>query len=333
MSHQHSMERTLCGARVMITGGLGLIGSALARRLVEAQCDVLLVDSLNENFGGNLFNIDGIRDQVRINISDIRDTHGLRFLVRGMDVIFNLAGQTSHMDSMNAPFEDLEINCMAQLSLLEVCRQVAPDVRIVFASTRQVYGRPQFLPVSEKHPANPVDVNGINKVAGESYHILFHRIYGMRTTVLRLTNTYGPGMRIKDARQIFLGMWIRRVLEQAPFEVWGGEQKRDFTYVDDAVSAFIAAAVSPGTFGQVLNVGGSEVVALTDLAQMLVDAGGGGAWERRPFPPDREKIDIGDYYTDDDIFRGLTGWQPQTDLRLGLSRCVDYYRANFQHYV
>ena len=323
----------LAGARVLVTGGLGLIGSALARRLVAAGCDVLLVDSLNENFGGNLFNVEPIRDRVRINISDIRDKHGLRFLVRGCDIIFNLAGQTSHMDSMSAPFEDLEINCQAQLSLVEVCREVNPGVRIVYASTRQIYGRPRFLPVDESHPLNPVDVNGINKIAGESYHLLYHDVYGLKATVLRLTNTYGPGMRIRDARQIFLGIWLRRVLEGKPFEVWGGRQKRDFTYVDDAADAFVAAALSPATIGKALNVGGSEAVSLEALAVMLVDAAGGGSYERREFPGEREKIDIGDYYTDDGAFRGLTGWWPRVDLKSGLSRCVAFYREHIGHYV
>ena len=323
----------LKGARVLITGGLGLIGSALARRLVEAGCDVLLVDSLNENFGGNLFNVEPIRDCVRVNISDIRDKHGLRFLVRGCDVIFTLAGQTSHMDSMSAPFEDLEINCQAQLSLVEVCREVNPGVRIVYASTRQIYGRPRSLPVDERHPLQPVDVNGINKIAGESYHLLYHDVYGLKTTVLRLTNTYGPGMRIKDARQIFLGIWVRRTIEGKPFEVWGGRQRRDFTYVDDAADAFVAAALSPQTIGKALNVGGSETVSLEDLAGMLVDANGGGSYERREFPSERQKIDIGDYYTDDSAFRGLTGWRPQVDLRSGLERSVAFYREHIGHYL
>jgi UDP-glucose 4-epimerase len=323
----------LAGARVLITGGLGLIGSALARRLVGAGCDVLLVDSLNENFGGNLFNIEEIRDLVRVNISDIRDKQGLRFLLRDCDYVFNLAGQTSHMDSMSAPFEDLEINCQAQLSLVEVCREVNPRVRIVYASTRQIYGRPQFLPVNESHPLKPVDVNGINKIAGESYHLLYHEFYGMPTTVLRLTNTYGPHMRIRDARQIFLGIWLRRLIEGKPFEVWGGHQKRDFTYVDDAADAFIAAAISPETIGKALNVGGSEVVRLAELARMLIDANGGGSYEQREFPIGRKKIDIGDYYTDDSAFRSLTGWRPRVDLRSGLSRSVEFYREHLGRYM
>lgn len=320
-------------ARVAITGGLGLIGSHLAVGLVERGCDVLLIDSLNENFGGNRHNIDAIRDRVRVDISDIRDTASLEQLLRDREVIFNLAGQTSHMDSMDAPFEDIEINCLAQLSLLEVCRRINPGARIVFASTRQVYGRPQSLPVSESHPVMPVDVNGINKAAAENYHRLYHDVYGMRTTVLRLTNTYGPHMRVKDARQIFLGIWIRRLMESAPFEVWGGDQKRDFTYVADSADAFIAAAQSDATIGQVLNVGGSEVVTLCDLARMTVDANEGGAFDIREFPVGRSKIDIGDYYTDDSAFRALTQWRPRVSLADGLIETVKFYRKNLAVYL
>lgn len=323
----------LAGARVLITGGLGLIGSALARRLLPAGCSVLLVDSLNENFGGNLFNIEGIEDRVRLNISDIRDKHGLRYLLSSCDYVFNLAGQTSHMDSMSAPFEDLEINCQAQLSLVEVCRHIRPSPRVIYASTRQIYGRPQYLPVDEVHPLSPVDVNGINKIAGESFHLLYHDVYGLKTTVLRLTNTYGPGMRIKDAKQIFLGIWLRRLLEGQPFEVWGGTQRRDFTYVDDAADAFLAAARSPKVIGRALNVGGSDTVTLEALARLLVDINGGGYYQIRDFPANRQKIDIGDYYTNDALFRELTGWQPRTGLDLGLRRALDFYRENFGKYV
>jgi len=320
-------------ARVMVTGGLGLIGSALARRLVEAGADVLIVDSLNENFGGNLYNIRGLDDAVRVNISDIRDIHGLRYLLKDCDIIFNLAGQTSHMDSMSAPFEDLEINCMAQLSLLEACRQINPQMRIIYASTRQIYGRPEYLPVDERHPVRPVDVNGINKIAGESYHTLYHDVYGLKTTVLRLTNTFGPHMRIKDARQIFLGIWVRQLLEDRPFDVWGGQQSRDFTYVDDAADAFIAAALTPETTGKVFNVGGSEPTTLRDLAQLLVDQNKAGSFQIREFPRERKLIDIGDYYTDDAAFRSVTGWSPQVPLSEGLRRTLDFYRSNLQHYL
>ena len=333
VQHEARWRARFAGARVLITGGLGLIGSALARRLAGFGGDVLLIDSLDQNFGGNVFNIRDIETSVKVTISDIRDVSVLQALLSDREVVFNLAARTSHLDSMNAPFEDLEINCTAQLALMEACRRLAIFPRIVFASTRQVYGKPCYLPVDERHPVRPVDVNGINKVAGESYHLLYHDVYRLPTTVLRLTNTYGPGMRIKDARQIFLGIWVRRLLEGKPFELWGGEQRRDFTFVDDAADAFIAAACSPQTVGGLFNVGGSEVVTLRRLAELLVEQNGSGFFDVREFPPERKLIDIGDYYTDDAAFRAATGWAPKVDLGQGLARTVAFYRANIAQYL
>src|SRR5215475_12394142 len=283
------------GTRAVITGGLGLIGSAIARHLVALGADVLLLDSMIPEYGGNLANIADIRDRVTVNIADIRGGYALRHLLAGQDFLFNLAAQTSHLDSMTAPEEDLAINCTAQLQLLEACRAVNPDIVIVHAGTRQIYGRPDYLPVDERHPLRPVDVNGINKMAGEAYHLLFHEVYGIKSRSLRLTNVYGPGMRIKDARQTFLGIWLRRVIEGEPFEVWGGEQRRDLLYVDDAARAFLYAAVTQEAEGLALNIGGGDPVSLADLAKAIVEANGGGNYEIREFPPERKRIDVGDF--------------------------------------
>jgi len=318
---------------ILITGGLGFIGSALARRLVELGANVTLVDSLIPEYGGNLFNIAGIENRVRVNISDVRDAHSMKYLVQGQDYLFNLAGQTSHVDSMEAPEIDLDINCRAQLSILEACRQYNPAIRIVFASTRQLYGKPDYLPVDEKHQLRPLDVNGINKMAGEWYHILYNNVYGIRTCALRLTNTYGPRMRVKDARQTFLGTWIKLLLEGKPFEVWGGEQLRDFTYVDDAVEVFLLAAVREEAIGQVYNLGGCEVINLRELAELSVKANGGGKFQVREFPANRKRIDIGDYYANDQRIRSELGWTPQVDLQEGLARTMDYYRRHLAHYL
>ncbi|WP_322823135.1 NAD-dependent epimerase/dehydratase family protein [Chloroflexus sp.] len=325
--------QTFAGARVLITGGLGFIGSNLAHRLVELGANVTLVDSLIPEYGGNLYNIAGIEDRVRVNIADVRDEYSMNYLVQGQDVLFNLAGQTSHLDSMRNPYIDLDINCRAQLSILEACRKHNPGITVVYASTRQIYGKPDYLPVDERHLLHPVDVNGINKMAGEWYHILYNNVYGIRACALRLTNTYGPRMRVKDARQTFLGIWIRNVIEGKPIQVWGdGRQLRDFTYIDDCVDALLLAALHPAASGQIFNLGGLEVINLRDLAALTVEVAGGGSFEIIPYPADRKPIDIGDYYADDRRIRTMLGWQPQIDLRTGLARTIAFYREHRHHY-
>jgi UDP-glucose 4-epimerase len=291
------------------------------------------VDSLIPEYGGNRRNLAGLAGQIRVHVADVRDWDRLPRLIRGQDFLFNLAGQTSHMDSMTHPQTDLDINGRAQLAILEACRVHNPGIRVVFASTRQIYGRPDYLPVDEKHPLRPVDVNGINKIAGESFHLLYSRVHGIRATALRLTNTIGPRMRIKDARQTFVGVWIRCLVEGRAFEVWGGEQLRDFTYVDDAVEAFLLAASRPEAEGQVFNLGGPPPVTLNRLAELLVEINHGGAFIMRTFPADRQKIDIGDYYADDRLIARKLGWRPRTDLRTALAKTLAFYRKELRSYV
>jgi UDP-glucose 4-epimerase len=321
------------GANVLITGGLGFIGSSLARRLLELGADVTLVDSLIPLYGGNLFNIHDIKDRLTVNIADVRDPHAMACLVQKRDFLFNLAGQTSHVDSMTDPITDLNINTAAQLYILEACRLNNPRIKIVFASTRQLYGKPDFLPVYESHPIRPVDVNGINKLAGEWYHLLYHSVHKIRACALRLTNTYGPGMRVKDARQTFLGIWIRSLIEGKPIRIFGtGRQQRDFNYIDDVVDALLCAAASPKSDGQVFNLGHTERISLNDLATLLITLNGGGFHEVVPFPPDREAIDIGDYYSDFSKIRHALGWCPAVSLREGLQKTLEFYRAHHTHY-
>ena len=321
------------GQRVLITGGIGFIGSNLARRLVELGARVTLADSLIPQYGGNLRNIADIRDRVTVNVCDVRDRFAFEYLVRDQHYLFNLAGQTSHLDSMTDPQTDLDINAAAQLSILEACRRINPGIRLVFASTRQLYGRPDYLPVDEKHPVRPVDVNGINKLAGEGYHLLYSSVYGIRSSVLRLTNTYGPGMRVKDARQTFLGIWIRQLLEGQAIKVFGdGKQLRDFNYVDDCVQALLLAATDDTAIGKIYNLGSSEVASLNDLASLMTGLVPGGRFEIAPFPPERKAIDIGDYYSDFSLIQRELGWSPGVDLRTGLARSLDYFRANAGHY-
>jgi len=326
-------EDVFRGAKVLITGGLGFIGSNLAIRLVELGADVLVVDSLIPEYGGNLFNIKGIEDKVKVNISDVRDSWSIKHLVKERDFLFNLAGQTSHMGSMVDPFTDLEINTQAQLSILDECRCNNPDIKIVFTSTRQLYGKPQYLPVDEKHPIHPVDINGINKLAGEWYHLLYNDVYGVKTSILRLTNTYGPRMRVKDAKQTFLGIWIKLILEGKPFEVWDGDQLRDFTYIDDCVEALLMVASDDKANGKIYNLGGREVVSLIQLAEMLVKINGGGEYIIKEFPKDRKKIDIGDVYADFSLIKSDFGWEPKIPLEEGLKRTLKYFKDYLIHYI
>lgn len=321
------------GKKVLITGGLGFIGSSLARSLVAAGAEVTLVDSLIPEYGGNPFNVHDIKDQIEINVCDVRDRFAMKYLLGDKDYLFNLAGQTSHLDSMTDPQTDLDINASAQLSILEACRIANPGIKIVFASTRQVYGKPDFLPVDEKHPVRPVDVNGINKLAGERYHLLYNNVYGIRACALRLTNTYGPGMRVKDARQTFLGIWVRLLIEGKPIKVYGdGLQLRDFNFVDDCVDALLRAGSNEVANGKVYNLGSSEVVNLKSLAETMVEIWQSGSFELIPFPPDRKSIDIGDYYGDYSFLGREVGWEPKVGLREGLQATLAYYARNHSHY-
>lgn len=328
-----ALQKAFAHAGVLVTGGLGFIGSALARRLVRLGAKVTLVDSLIPEYGGNQFNIHDIREKVTVDLTDVRDTAKMAGLIKGQDFLFNLAGQTSHLDSMNDPLTDLNINAAAQLSILQVCREHNRDVKIVFAGTRQVYGRPEYLPVDEKHPLHPVDVNGIHKLAGEWYHLLYEKVYGIRSCVLRLTNTYGPGMRVRDARQTFLGIWIRQLLEGEPLKIFGpGNQRRDFNFVDDAVEALLLAASEPAARGEVFNLGHDENISLRELAELMIRVNGGGKYEMIPFPPEREKIDIGHYYGDFRKIDHVLGWKPRVNLAQGLTKTLAYYKEHHAHY-
>jgi UDP-glucose 4-epimerase len=301
---------------------------------VALGAEVLILDSLIPEYGGNVFNVHGLEDRLRVNIADMRDEHGLRYLVQGQDVIFNLAGQVSHTDSMIDPYTDLEINARSQLSLLEACRHGNPAAKVVFASTRQIYGRPEYLPVDERHPLQPADVNGINKLAGEWYHIVYHQVYGLRTVSLRLTNTYGPRMRIRDARQTFIGWWFRQLLEGQTLSIFGdGLQVRDFNYIDDVIEALLMVAFHEAADGQIYNLGSDDPINLLNLARLMIEVNGGGQFDLRPFPDERKRIDIGDYYGDYRRIRSKLGWRPLVGLRDGLTRTVDYFRANLDHYV
>jgi UDP-glucose 4-epimerase len=322
------------GRRVLVTGGMGFIGSNLARQLVDLGADVLIVDSMIPAYGGNLFNIAGIENRLRVNLNDVRNENVMDLLVREREDIFNLAGQVSHIDSMRDPFTDLDINCRAQLSMLEACRKFNPTVKVIFAGTRQVYGKPDRLPVSEDHLVRPIDVNGVNKAAGEYYHLLYNNAFGVRACSLRLTNVYGPRQLLKHNRQGFIAWFIRLAIENRPIQIFGdGSQLRDFVYVDDAADAFLRAGASDACNGEVFNVGGDRPISHRELTALLVEIAGAGQVEYVEWPREKKAIDIGSFYADSTKFKYTTGWGSTVSLRDGLRQTIAFYRKHWDHYV
>jgi UDP-glucose 4-epimerase len=330
MSANHS---AYAGKPVLVTGGLGFIGSNLAIRLVELGASVTVVDSLVPDLGGNRFNLAPVEDQVRVSTADLRETAAVGELVEGQEVVFSIAGQVSHVDSMTDPIGDLEINCRSQLSLLEALRRRNPQARVVFAGSRQPYGRPRYLPVDEEHPLQPLDVNGIHKAAAESATLLYHQVHGLPTCSLRLTNTYGPRMQMRHPRQGFVAWFVRLAVEGREIELFGGgESLRDFNEVEDVVDAFLLCGTAEAAVGQVFNLGHPEPVSVRQFAELLLEVAGDGSLRERPFPDERARIDIGSVYADYGKIRDRLGWEPRTGLRDGLTRIVDYYRRNREHY-
>lgn len=331
---EERFRAALAGKNVLVTGGLGFIGSNLAHRLVHLGAEVTLVDSLVPAHGGNFFNIKGLEAKLVVKLADVRDEHSMTSLVQGRDFIFNLAGQVSHIDSMEDPYTDLEINVRSHISVLEACRKKNRDVKVIYSSTRQIYGRPEYLPVDEKHSAHPADANGINKFAGELYHILYHSVYGVRAVSLRLTNTYGPRQLVKHSRQGFMGWFIRQIVEGREIQLFGdGSQIRDFNYVDDVVEALLLAAITEKANGQIYNLGGDAPVSLRALVEMMIQIDGGGGYRLVPFPSEIKRIDIGDFYGDCSKARTELGWRPVTPLREGLRKTIDYYKENLVWYI
>jgi UDP-glucose 4-epimerase len=319
------------GQRVLVTGGAGFLGANLCHALAARGARVIALDGFLFGGGANPANLDGAG--VELVRGDIRDID-LRPLCEGRSVIFNLAAQTSHMGGQNDPLADIAVNAVAQVRLIQAAREAAPDAVVVHASTRQFYGRVQKLPVDENQPVAPPDANGVSKFAGEQYWMLEHRVRHRPVVSLRLTNCYGPRLRIRDARQTFLGIWIRCVLEGRPFEVWGGSQLRDMTYVDDVTEAFLRAAESPACFGRIFNIGGSPPASLHELAELMVRlAGPPASYTTREFPADRAAIDIGSYHADDSAFREATGWAPRVSLEEGIRRSLDWFRPRLAEYL
>lgn len=319
--------------RVLITGGLGFIGSNLAIKLYQLGAKIEIIDALIPQHGGNLFNITSIKQHVKLHLFKIEENKdALCEIVSRQDFIFNLAGQSNHWDSMVDPICDLEYNCSTHLTLLEAVRKFNPNTKVIYASTRQIYGKPEFLPVNENHPIHPIDINGIHKAAGEQYHLLYHKIYGLKTVALRLTNTYGPRMRVVDTRQTFLGYWLRCAIEKKNFEVWEGSQRRDFNYIDDVIEALLLSASNDKSTGKKYNLGSSEHYSLLQVAELFSDLLN-CKYIVKDFPKNKKSIDIGDYFSDFALIKNDLNWNPNINLKTGLKLTSDFLKSYIDQYI
>lgn len=326
-------HRTWAGARVLITGGLGFIGSNLAIRLVKAGARVTLVDAMIPAYGGNRFNIRPIRDRVTVNFGDICDRHALDWLVRGQDYVFHLAGQVSHVMSMTDPFPDIEYNIKGTLVVLEALRRHNPRAKIIFTGTRGQYGPATHLPVNELAPTNPKAIYEISNLTAEKIIQVYHEIHGIPAVMLRLTNIYGPRAQMKHSQYGVVNWFVRLALDGMPIKVFGdGQIKRDFLYVDDCVNALLRCATCERAVGQIFNVGVDRPTTFLQLAETLTALCAGSRWEFAPFSPERRAQEPGHFYSDITKIRTVVGWEPVTPLEEGLRHTLDYYRAHRAHY-
>ncbi len=320
--------------RAVVTGGLGFIGSNLVIRLAELGARVTVVDCKVPGCGANEHNIHPVRADVRLLVKDIADASEFRPVLASADVIFNLAGEVSHVHSMRFPERDSYLNAVAQLRFVQECARAAPGIRMVYAGTRQIYGVPQYLPVDEDHPVRPVDINGIHKYSAMMYHLMYARDGALGSVVLNLTNVYGPRMALNAPCQGVLSTFVRRVLLGQPIELFGdGRQLRDPLYVDDAVEAFLLAGCERDPSSTVYNVGGPAAVELREIAEMACRASAAPPPSCRPFPPERKSIDIGSYYTDSRRIARELGWTPSTPFAKGIAQTLEYYGAQLDHYL
>lgn len=322
---------TINRKKILVTGGLGFIGSNLVRALVDGGNQVYVVDNLLRGQGGNMFNLSGYENRFEYLPYSLYSAQTLKMIPQ-MDVIYHLAAQTRHFVSMQRPITDIHINVQNTIKLLETCRRVNPHAQIVFTSTRQVYGIPKYLPVDEAHPVSPVDVNGINKYSAEQFCQLYARVYGVGTTILRLSNTYGPRMGLKGASLPLIAHWIKNLFSDSPLDIWNGDLIRDFSYVDDVVQALLIAQTLEEKKAGIYNIGGIRS-SLFDLANNMIAISGRGSYRFRKYPDKRKRIEIGTIYVDDSRFRNETGWKPLTDLPEGLRNTLDYFAQYIDRYL
>jgi UDP-glucose 4-epimerase len=321
------------GARVLITGGLGFIGSTLALRLVEGGAEVTLVDAMIPEYGGNLFNIQPVQDRVAVHFGDICDRHAMDWVVRAHDYVFHLAGQVSHVMSLSDPYPDIEYNITGTVVLMEALRRFNPRARLIFTGTRGQYGPAVRLPVSEDAPTNPKGIYEISNLTAEKIIQVYNDIHGIHAVLLRLTNVYGPRAQMKHSQYGVVNWFVRLALDDECIQVFGdGRLKRDFLYVDDCVEALLLCALRDEARGEVINVGLDRPTTFLELVQTLIRVAGQGRWQFAPYTPERQAQEPGDFYSDISKIRRLVGWQPRVMLEEGLRRTVDYYRACRDHY-
>jgi UDP-glucose 4-epimerase len=333
MSTDNVPDSAFHGRCCLITGGLGFIGSTLAIRLVEAGARVTILDAMIPEYGGNLFNVEPVRNSVSINYADICDRHAMDYLVRGHDYVFHLAGQVSHVMSLTDPFPDIDYNVKGTAVLMEALRKHNPAAKVVFTGTRGQYGPAVRLPVAEDAPSNPRGLHEITNLAAEQILKVYNSTHGMPTVMLRLTNVYGPRGQMRHARYCVANWFVRLALDDQTIPIFGdGSILRDFLFVDDCVEAILKCAHEPNAVGEVLNVGVDRPTTFLELAKVLVKAAGSGRWEFAPFSAERKAQEPGDFYSDIGKIGRLVGWRPRTSLEEGLTRTVSYYRAHRKHY-
>jgi len=321
------------GKSVLITGGLGFLGSNIAHTLVPYGAKVTLLDALLPLYGGNRFNLHGIEDRVELVIGDIRDETLMNKLVQGKDVIFNLAAQVSYIDSIHIPFEDLDINCRGHLVVLEACRRNNSAARIVFPSSRMVLGKLLQSPADEKHPTEPLSLYGVHKLAGEKYYLTYHRTYGLKTTILRIANPFGIRQQMKHNKYSLVGWFLRQAMEDRTIQIFGdGSQLRDYLYSDDAVEAFLRAAVSERAIGEIYNVGSGSSHPFYEMVQTVVDVVGQGRLEYVPWPQNYEKIETGGLEISIEKARRGLRWSPRFNLKEGIGKMYLFYKEFKPYY-
>lgn len=321
------LKHRLAGKRIMITGGLGMIGSTLAHKLVQYEAHVTIVDALIEPYGANLFNLNGIRDRVELSITDIRDQAAIRFLVKDKDIIFNFAAQVSHNDSINDPFLDADINYMGHLNVVENVRRYNPQAKILYAGSRLQFGAIDSVPVNEAQPLRPKTPYAFNKTVAENMYRYYYEIHGIPFVSFRIANPYGIRCQMKHAKYSIVNFFIRQAMEHKTLTIFGeGEQLRDYIYVEDLVDAFVLAAVHDDASGHVFNVGSGTGTRFKDMVNTVVEVVGSGEVKHVPWPEHYLNVETGDYITDISKISTVLGWEPSTDLADGIEKTVEYYR-------